>query len=348
MYASFYGLHSKPFQISPDPRYFFNSKGHHRALSYLRYGVQQGDGFIVVTGDVGTGKTTLVKALSSYLASENIVVAQLVTTQLDDKDLLRMVAAGFGLTYEQKSKARLLRGLHSYFLACAEEGKRSLLVVDEAQNLSTNAIEELRMLSNLEWRSQPLLQSFLLGQREFRVILRSEGFEQLRQRVIAAYHLQPLSMDETREYIVHRMVTAGWQGDPAFDERIFPEIYAFTSGVPRRINTLCDRLLLFGYLGQDHTLGMNELAEVSRELIDEGAGPVGELDRFTEGLDPELVSRRPAIAQTAALESQSTTFSESSDSTLHLEAAVRSMQEELNRFREILEKQKTKKRNGNN
>jgi general secretion pathway protein A len=288
MYESFYHLRAKPFQLSPDPRFFFNSKGHRRALAYLRYGVKQGEGFIIITGDVGTGKTTLVSALFRAIKGEDLVAAQVVTTQLQADDLVRMVAAAFGLPYERVGKTSLLRHLEEYFRACAQEGKRLLLVVDEAQNLPRAAIEELRMLSNFQWNNRPLLQSFLLGQREFRVTIRSEGFEQLRQRVIAAYHLDPLDPDETRNYVEHRLLTAGWRGDPQLTDDIFPEIYRFTGGVPRRINTLCDRLLLYGYLEERHGLDGEALRAVSHDITEEGSGPVSQpLDGDAhQGWDP--------------------------------------------------------------
>ncbi len=269
MYEAFYHLKHKPFQLSPDPRFFFHSKGHKRALSYLRYGIRQGEGFIIVTGDVGTGKTTLAGALFKALERENVVAAQVVTTQLHADDLLRMVAASFGLDYNRVSKAALLRNLEAFFRACMQEGKRVLLVVDEAQNLPRKAIEELRMLSNFQFGGRALLQSFLLGQREFRVTMRSEGFEQLRQRVIAAYHLKPLDEKETRGYIEHRLRTAGWRDDPKIENDVFAGIHRFSDGVPRRINTLCDRFLLYGCLEELHTLDSEALAAVAADIVEE-------------------------------------------------------------------------------
>jgi general secretion pathway protein A len=273
VYEGFYKLAAKPFQLTPDPRFFFSSAGHKRALSYLRYGMKQGEGFIIVTGDVGTGKSMLVSTLFQFLARENVVAAQIVTTQMQADDLVRMVAAAFGLKYERTPKAALLHNLEVFFRACRQEGKRVLLVVDEAQNLPRRSIEELRMLSNFTHGGRALLQSFLLGQREFRSIMRSEGFEQLRQRVIAAYHLRPLGPEETRGYIEHRLRTASWQGDPSFAEEVFEAVYRFTEGVPRRINTLCDRLLLFGYLEELHHIGSEAIKAVTDEISEEQGGP---------------------------------------------------------------------------
>jgi putative secretion ATPase (PEP-CTERM system associated) len=272
MYEAFYNLTAKPFQLSPDPRLFFNSKGHKRALAYLHYGIKQGEGFIIITGDVGTGKSTLVSTLFQSLENENVVAAQIVTTQMQAHDLLRMVAAAFGLAYQRESKAELIGNLEVFFRSCVQEGKRVLMVVDEAQGLPRNSIEELRMLSNLQANGQPLLQSFLLGQREFQTTMRSDGFEQLRQRVIAAYHLQPFSEDETRAYIEHRLSLCGWRDDPHFTKDVFLGIQAFTKGVPRRINTLCDRLLLYGYLQELHEIDGETLTSVEQDIIEEQGG----------------------------------------------------------------------------
>ena len=272
MYEDFYHLKAKPFRLSPDPRFFYSSRGHKRALAYLRYGVKQGEGFIIITGDVGTGKTLLVSTLFQLIAKENVIGTHIVTTQMQADDLLRMVAAGFGLAYQRVTKAALLRSLESYFRACTQEGKRVLLVVDECQGLPRKAIEELRMLSNFQMKGRPLVQSFLLGQREFRATMRSEGFEQLRQRVIAAYHLRPLDSGETRGYIEHRLGLAGWKGDPRLPDNVFDRIHEFTEGVPRRINTLMDRLLLYGYLEEIHEISRDALDSVANDIIEEQGG----------------------------------------------------------------------------
>ena len=223
---------------------------------------------------------------------ENVVATQVVTTQMGPDDLLRMVAAGFGLPYQRASKAALLLSIEEYCRACLAEGKRVLLVVDEAQGLPPKAIEELRMLSNFQSGGRSLLQSFLLGQREFRQTMRSKGFEQLRQRVIAAYHLKPLDLPETHEYITHRLTTAGWTGDPEFAPGIFEGVFQFTEGVPRRINTLCDRLLLYGYLEELHELNHQALHAVAHDILEEqgvevdGRPQLGPTDPSMTGLAP--------------------------------------------------------------
>ena len=266
MYEEHFGLTAKPFQLSPDARFFFPSKEHRRALSFLQYGLEQADGFIVITGDVGTGKTTLVQALLSSLDTADLLVATLVTTQLKEDDLLQLVATNLGLRINGDSKALLLRDLESLFRQRAKENKRVLLIVDEAQNLPPRSVEELRMLSNFQMDGKPLVQVFLLGQEEFRATLLSEGFEQLRQRVIATYHLSPLEEDETRTYIEHRLTRAGWQHKPEFAEDAFPAIYAFSDGVPRRINNLCDRLLLFSFLEEVEAIDASVVDSVSKEI----------------------------------------------------------------------------------
>lgn len=264
MYTHYYGFTAKPFQLSPDPRFFFGSRAHSRALAYLRYGVSQGEGFIVITGGIGTGKTTLVKSLFDELhsnPSHHVVAAQLVTTQLEADEMLRSVVAAFGLPYEDVGKAVLLKRFEDFLRDQAQRGRRVLLVVDEAQNLPLPSLEELRMLSNFQIAEAPLLQSFLLGQDEFRMTLQDPGMEQLRQRVIASCHLTPLSDSETRDYIEHRLQIVGWQSDELrFSDDAYTAIYRYTEGIPRRVNVFCDRLLLYGFL--------EELREFSADAVD--------------------------------------------------------------------------------
>ena len=281
MYDDFYKLSGKPFQLTPDHKFFFNSKGHNRAMAYLRYGLEQGEGFIVITGGIGTGKTTLVRNLFEEINNMDVMAAQLVTTQVDPDDMLRMVCASFGLAHEGLNKATLLHNLEAIARARHAEGKQMLLVVDEAQNLPARSVEELRMLSNFQVDNKALVQTFLLGQEEFKRTLQSPGMEQVRQRIIASYHLEPLTPDETEKYILHRLQLVGWDEDPTFDDGVFRMIFEFTGGVPRRINAMCDRLMLFGCLEELHHLEKDAVLSVMQELEQEVSfdPPPGEADQ---------------------------------------------------------------------
>ena len=273
MYETYYGLSAKPFQLRPDPHFFFGSKGHKRAMAYLEYGLSQGEGFIVITGEVGAGKTTLVRNLLNKIPLDQIVAAHIVNTSLDPEDTLRMVVSSFGLSYEGASKAELLNRLEQFLRTVDRQGKRALLVIDEAQNLNARTVEELRMLSNFQTDDRSLLQTFLLGQPEFRATLHSPGMQQLRQRVIASYHLGPMDAQETRAYIEHRLATVGWQGDPAFDDGAHAAIYAYSGGIPRKTNTLMDRILLMGYLEEMHAFTEADINVVTRDISEEFQAP---------------------------------------------------------------------------
>lgn len=266
MYESFFGLSANPFQLKPDPHFFFASTGHKSAMKYLEYGLAREEGFIVITGEVGAGKTTLMRNLFSRLETDKFCAAQIVNTTLDANDILRTVAAAFHIPFEGADKATLLNRIELFLLLCARQQKRALLVVDEAQNLPVQAVEELRMLSNFQNADKCLLQTFLLGQPEFRKTMLSPGMEQLRQRVIASYHLGPLTAAETRSYIEHRLRTAGWTNSPSLNDDAFHAIHIFAGGIPRRINTLCDRLFLMGFLEEIRSFKKDEIATVIADI----------------------------------------------------------------------------------
>lgn len=272
MYEPFYGLSAPPFQINPDPGFYFESKGHGSAYQYLRFGAFQGEGFIVLTGEIGAGKTTLLRALLGELDPHKIVAAQLVSTQLAADDLLSAVALAFGIGVEGLSKAKQLVALEAYLASLATANRRALLIIDEAQNLAPAAIEELRMLSNFQFGNRALLQSFLVGQPELRDILRSPRMEQLRQRVLASFHLGPMEPAETRGYIEHRLRRVGWKNRPAFDAEAFDIIHEATGGVPRRINALCNRLLLSTMLDEADRIDVERVRRVDVELHKETGG----------------------------------------------------------------------------
>lgn len=299
MYEAFYGLKAKPFQLNPDPRFFFRSKGHRRAMSYLEYGLSQGEGFIVITGEIGAGKTTLVRGLFKKLENENVVAAQLVSTQLDADDMLRMVCSAFGLAQEGLNKAALLKKLETFLIACSNQGKRALLVVDEAQNLTPRAVEELRMLSNYQTSEKSLLQSFLLGQPEFRQVLQSAEMQQLRQRIIASYHLGPMDVTDTAAYIEHRLTTVGWEGRPQFDESAYQRIFEFTSGIPRKINTLCDRLMLYGFLEEKLVFNKEVVSDVIDDLLQESTVPLSAFNGTELAVDG---APKPVMPATSGVE----------------------------------------------
>jgi len=269
MYKDFYKFSGNPFELSPDPTFYYASRGHSRAFAFLKYGIYQGDGFIVITGEIGAGKTTMVRTLLEELDSRQIVAAQLVSTHLDADALVQSVAAAFGLPIQDRGKAEVLSQFEAFLTSLAADQRRALLIVDEAQNLTPRAMEELRMLSNFQRGARPLLQSFLVGQPELREILRAPAMTQLRQRIIASYHLGTMDRDETRAYVLHRLQCVQWNGDPRLEEDIFNRLFEASGGLPRRINAICNRLLLGASMDQKHAVGAAELAETILEMRDE-------------------------------------------------------------------------------
>jgi putative secretion ATPase (PEP-CTERM system associated) len=269
MYESHYRFTGAPFQLTPDNRFFFESRVHARAIAHLQFGLAQGEGFIIITGEVGAGKTTLVERLWSQLDRDAYVMARINTTQVSGDDLFRIAMAGFavdGVETGADKSALLLRFqevLHQHRTA----GRRCLLVVDEVQNLSLAALEELRMLSNLTDSGRAALQTILLGQPQFRRMLASPDLDQLRQRVLASYHLGPLTEADTRAYIDHRLTTVGWDGsNPRWDDAAYAAVYRRSGGIPRRINRLCARVLLYGALEGSERISADMVEGTAREL----------------------------------------------------------------------------------
>jgi putative secretion ATPase (PEP-CTERM system associated) len=267
MYTEYYGLTERPFQLTPDARFYFESRTHKKAMAYLGYGLAQGEGFIVITGDVGAGKSTLVAHLMATIDRARLNAINIVSTQVEGTDMLRLAAQGMGIATEDVEKAQLLERVEQHLEDEARSGKRTLLIVDEAQNLPVSALEELRMLSNYQKGGRAFLQIFLLGQPEFRDKLAgSESLEQLRQRVIATHHLEPMGESEIEGYVTHRLAQAGAAGRPAFDEEAFAEIYRHTGGVPRRVNQFAGRLLLYGAVEQLDRIDADAVGSVAADL----------------------------------------------------------------------------------
>ena len=267
MYEKFYSLSGPPFLLTPDTRFFFSSSNHKRAITHLVYGLEQREGFIVITGDVGAGKTMLVEQLWLQLNRSTYAISKVVTTQVSGDDLLRLIMDGFGMNAAAGTeKSTLLRQFEVMVRDQRAAGRRCVLVVDEVQNLSFAALEELRMLSNITIDGRASVQTILLGQPQFRPMLASRDAEQLRQRVLASFHLGPLSDAETRLYIEHRLKTVGWNDNPRWEPAAFASVHRHTGGTPRRINTLCSRVLQFGALDGRAIVTAAMVNEVATEM----------------------------------------------------------------------------------
>lgn len=269
-----YGLNDRPFQLTPDPRFYFESATHRKAMTYLGYGLAQGEGFIVVTGEVGTGKTMLVGRLMATIDRARLTAINLVSTQLEGEDILRIVALALGVATDASAKGQLLARIERFLHEQARGGKRTLLIVDEAQNLPMSALEELRMLSNFQFGGQALLQIFLLGQPEFRDALAQPRFEQLRQRVIATHHLTAMNPDEVAPYIMHRLACAGWKGTPRFTQSAYEAFHRFSEGIPRRLNMLAGRVMLQGAIERLTDIDGEVVEDVAADLASESIMPM--------------------------------------------------------------------------
>jgi general secretion pathway protein A len=273
MYLPYYGLKAEPFLLTPDHRFFFESSVHSQAMAHLVYGINRGEGFIVITGEVGAGKTTLVKQLCACIDSRRIVAAHLVTTMVSGADLLSLVMAAFGIKDAPSEKGAMLLRLQQFFEQTHRKGRRALLLIDEAQNLPAASLEELRMISNFQIGPYAPVQTFLIGQPQFQEMIADPNLEQLRQRVITSYHLGPMSREEVGRYIPHRLSKVGWRRDPDFEESFVEAIFQHTEGVPRRINALASRMLLYGFLEKLHKFTAEDVEKVAADLVAETPRP---------------------------------------------------------------------------
>jgi putative secretion ATPase (PEP-CTERM system associated) len=273
MYLPFYGLKAEPFLLTPDHRFFFESNVHSQAMAHLVYGINRGEGFIVITGEVGAGKTTLVKQLCACIDPRRIVAAHVVTTMVSGADLLSLVMGAFGIKDMPSEKGAMLLRLQQFFEQTHRKGRRALLLIDEAQNLPAAALEELRMISNFQIGAHAPVQTFLIAQPQFQEMIADPDLEQLRQRVITSYHLGPMSREEVGRYIPHRLSKVGWRRDPDFEDSFVEAIFQHTGGVPRRINTLASRMLLYGFLEKIHRFTAEDVEKVAADLLLETSRP---------------------------------------------------------------------------
>src|SRR5262247_3865570 len=266
MYTAFYGLREKPFALAPDPRFLFLASSHREALAHVLYGIEQGEGFIAVTGEVGTGKTTLCRTLLERLGRDT-EVAFVFNPMLSGEDLLRAISAEFGLLTEGCSRAQLLDQLNQFLLEQKRAKRRVLLIVDEAQNLAADTLEEIRLLSNLETSTSKLIQILLFGQPELDDKLDSRELRQLRQRISVRWALQALGPGETRDYVRHRLRMASGGKCDIFEDAALHEVHRRSGGIPRLVNLICDRSLLAGYAAGQGRVGSDLVAKAAREVL---------------------------------------------------------------------------------
>lgn len=288
MYEEFFGLSGSPFKLNPDPKFFFGSRSHNKAMAYLHYGLKQAEGFIVITGPVGAGKSMVISHLLDQLDRSSIIAAQLLTSNVGPGELLDHILSAFRIEPEGKGRTGQLEAFEDYLFDQLQRGRRALLIMDEAQNLPRETLEELRMLSNLDYHGTPLFQVFLVGQPEFRDTLCAADMEQLKQRVIASYHLEELTDEETQEYVLHRLAVVGWRQDPVFSDEAFDAIYEETKGRPRRINTLCNRLMLYCSLEDVHQVTAETIKTVIAELHEERLGAHAEDAKPADTVTPSV------------------------------------------------------------
>lgn len=286
-YVNFFGFREAPFKLLPNSRFFYDGASHRRAFSYLTFGLNKAEGFVVITGEIGAGKTAIIDRVLKSLPKSRVRVGRVAATQFGADDFLRVIAHAFGLETERRDKATVHHALENLLIEARQEGRRPLLFVDEAQGLPRSALEELRMLSNLQHGEQSLLQIFLVGQPELRSILARPDLDQLRQRIVARYHLTALEGGEIQGYVMHRLKIAGWQGVPQFDEDCFPVIYRETGGVPRKINKLCDRIFWFAYLEEKKLITRADVVAVIEELRTEDYGSRADADEIL-GDNPDV------------------------------------------------------------
>jgi UDP-N-acetylglucosamine 2-epimerase len=303
MYEAHFGISGPPFQLSPDPTFYYDSKGHHDALAVLRRGLVEQRGVVVVSGEIGAGKTTLVRTLLGEIDPATLVVGQVLSTQLDDLELLRAILLAFGAPAEQDDADVLRRALQAHLMTLAREGRRAILIVDEAQNLHRSAFE---MLAQLETGAVPgglPIKVVLVGQPELRELVASGELRALRERVQAACHLAPLAPDETGAYVRHRLAKVGWSGTPSFEPGSLEEIHRWTSGVPRRINLLCNRLMLSRFLAAQTRIDAATVAQTATDLRAE-IGDFSVPPPAVEPAPPPAVETAPAPAPAEVLPAQ--------------------------------------------
>ncbi len=266
MYESYFGFTEKPFRMTPDSRYFFPSSKHMDALNHMVYAIEERRGFVVITGEIGSGKTTLSRVLFQKL-DESTKTAIIRNTHLTAKELVAAVLDEYEIEYEKgMTKTAMINRLNEFLIDQIREDNNVVLLIDEAQNLKPSVLEEVRMLSNLETETEKLIQIVLMGQPELKDILWLKKLTQLRQRVALYYHLKPLTLEEMNEYIDHRLKVANSSSEAVFTADALERIYEYTDGVPRLVNSVCDRAFLTAFVSETRPIDSNMIDEVAAEL----------------------------------------------------------------------------------
>jgi general secretion pathway protein A len=291
MYTSFFGFTCKPFQLTPDPEFLFLSSVHKRALTYLSYGIADNSGFILLTGEIGAGKTTIIRTMLKQIPQE-IKVARVNNTKVSSDQLIMMINDDFGLETENRDKTRMLSDLTEFLIKQYAEGGRALIIIDEAQNLSPDLLEEIRLLSNLETDKAKLLQIVLIGQPELNITLSRHELEQLRQRIAINTYIGHLSRVETEEYIKHRLTIAGKEDAVKFADGVMDEIYDFSQGIPRLINILCEFTLLAAFADEKKLIDLDLIREIKADLVNERpetrAAAANDREPLKQGMDEKI------------------------------------------------------------
>jgi general secretion pathway protein A len=277
VYCEYYGLMRRPFEMTPDPSFLYLGEAHREGLATLVYGIQSGKGFVMLTGEVGTGKTTLLHALLNQLDSST-ASAFIFNPRLEPLDFFHMLFAELGIEERCETKSDYLLRLNDFLIERLERGQPTVLIVDEAQNLTPDLLEEIRLLSNLETSTSKLIQIMLVGQPELKEMLSAPELRQLRQRIALRHHLRPFNERETSDYVEERLRLAGYAGKAIFKRKAIRELYAVTGGTPRLLNVVCDGALLLGYSRDQATLDVKDIREVAQDL---------ELDPIKDGAAPE-------------------------------------------------------------
>ena len=348
MYTDFFGLSAKPFELLPNPKFLFLSKGHRKALSYLQYGVQEHAGFTLLTGEVGSGKTTLVRDIINKISSDT-TLSMIFNTRVDSQQLVAMINEDFGLKVDGKDNIHQLRELNDFLLAECTAGRQPIIIIDEAQNLSADSLEEIRLLSNLEADDFKLVQIILVGQPELKQIIAKPSLRQLRQRISISCHLNPLNREETEEYIFHRLATVGNRDCVAFLDGVFDMIYRFSGGIPRLINLICDFLLLSAFVEETKDIDIELVKDAVNELSFDEAGdqPVSadfermavHKERVPSTMDERLAQIEENYAKLNASRSEKEAMLErlSSQGSI-LEYLINQQQSQFSQFEEQLKK----------